>query len=50
MGLTHSLLTFVALAISVFAQQDFPLMTTTDTNYDVLQFVNQLIGSNNGGL
>jgi acetolactate synthase regulatory subunit len=39
----------LALAMSSAAAQNSTTNITIDANYDVLKYVNQLIGSNNGG-
>jgi hypothetical protein len=40
----------LGLVIAVTAAQNSTTNATVDANYDVLKYVNQLIGSNNGGL
>jgi hypothetical protein len=40
----------LALGIASVAAQNSTTNSTADANYDVLTYVNQLIGSSNGGL
>jgi hypothetical protein len=50
MALTCRRFWALALVIVSAAAQNSTTNSTVDANYDVLKYVNQLIGSNNGGL
>jgi len=50
MALTCHRFWALALVIASAAAQNSTTNSTVDANYDVLKYVNQLIGSNNGGL